>query len=74
MSTRKIYCSGCDREVEVANLPAVPDDGAGREVPEVAEAVCLDHGRTCTGTMCPLFDVAPDRMRARLHAHQVRAY
>ena len=58
------YCSACDRQVEVVMKPGyVPEPG--RPVP--AEAmVCLAHGDTCTGALCPLFDVPPAEMGQKL--------
>jgi hypothetical protein len=55
MEARVIYCSACDRNVEVV----LRQDG------ELAEAACLDIGERCTGTTCPLGAVPPDEVRAR---------
>ena len=68
MSTHTIYCSACDREVQVMNLPGTPLEGGGREVPVAPAAACLSHGQLCTGTMCPLFEVPPAVMADRLAA------
>ena len=62
MEIRTVYCPGCDRNVRVSlqhepKLDATTDPTA---------FVCLDCGEACTGTMCPLFDVPPEQMRANL--------
>ena len=44
-------------------------DGAGDEVGMDALA-CLEHGDTCTGAMCPIFDVPSDEMKAKLEAYR----
>ena len=60
MDTHFAYCSACDRQVEVALKPGyVPEPGQ----PVPAEAmVCLAHGDTCTGALCPLFGVPSEDM------------
>lgn len=51
------YCSACDRQVEVMMKPGYTPE-PGKPVP--AEAmVCLAHGDTCTGALCPLFGIPP---------------
>jgi hypothetical protein len=58
------YCSACDRQVEVMVTPSVdPDPATGEPVQEI---VCLEVGHTCTGALCPITDVLPDRMRDAL--------
>ena len=51
MEKRVIYCTGCDRDVEV-----VLRDGceAGGAHPELAGAACLEAGWRCTGASCPI--------------------
>lgn len=56
------YCAGCDRQVRVAVDPEVLE--AGRE-PTPADLICLEHGRACTGELCPIFNVPSDEMRQR---------
>jgi len=51
MKPRVIYCTGCDRNVEVM----LREDGDEREL---AGAVCLEVGWRCTGTSCPICAVA----------------
>ena len=51
MTVRTVYCSACDRNVEILEeaQPAARtagDDGSA--------AVCLDYGQKCTGEMCPV--------------------
>lgn len=61
MRTQKAYCSACDRQVEVL----VPDDlpaGALPSAHDASNCVCLEYGETCTGSMCPLFDVPTPQM------------
>ena len=58
------YCSACDRQVEVVMKPGYTPE-PGKPVP--AEAmVCLAHGDTCTGNLCPLFGVPPASMARAL--------
>lgn len=70
MDTHSAYCSACDREVQVSLAPGyqpVP----GEPIP--AEAmVCLAHGDTCTGALCPLFGVPPERMTENLDRSGLR--
>lgn len=56
------YCSGCDRKVRVVVNPRVAREG--RE-PTAEDLICLEHGDTCTGDLCPLFDVPSTEMKAR---------
>lgn len=56
------YCSGCDRKVRVIVDPRVVAEG--RE-PTAEDLVCLEHGDTCTGDLCPLFEVPSEEMKAR---------
>lgn len=58
------YCSACDREVEVVVRPGfVAEPGA--PVPAGA-LVCLAHGKSCTGALCPLIGVPPKEVADRL--------
>ncbi len=56
------YCAGCDRKVRVIVDPRVV--AAGRE-PTTSDLICLEHGDTCTGELCPLFKVPSDDMKHR---------
>lgn len=63
MEKQRIYCSACDREVEVLlrdGAQAADDAGA------LEGAVCLDIGERCTGTSCPICAIPPDEIRAAL--------
>lgn len=68
--THLAYCSACDREVKVTLRPDfVPTPGE----PIPAEAmVCLAHGDTCTGALCPLFGVPPETMKTTLERSGLR--
>ena len=58
------YCSACDRQVEVVLKPGVRLE-PGKPIPAGAMA-CLAHGDTCTGALCPLFDVPSEAMAAAI--------
>lgn len=61
MKTQKAYCSACDRQVEVV----VPDDLPEGSLPSAHDpgrCICLEFGETCTGSLCPLFDVPTGQM------------
>ena len=63
MRTQLAYCSACDRQVEVL----VPEDlpkGALPSAHDPSNCVCLEYGESCTGSMCPLFDVPTPQMEA----------
>ena len=55
MEKRVIYCTGCDRNVEVVLREATE---TGDCDPELAGAVCLEVGWRCTGTSCPICAVS----------------
>ena len=57
------YCSACDRRVEVALIPAKADPDTGTSAGEI---ICLEVGHTCTGALCPITDVPPEKMREAL--------
>lgn len=62
MPIQQAWCSGCDRKVRVTVHPRVVREG--RE-PGPEDLVCLEHGDTCTGDLCPIFDVPSDEMKRR---------
>lgn len=67
MEIRTAYCSACDRDVRVVLEPGcepivVRDDDA-------SGLVCLEYGESCTGDMCPLFQVPTGQMRDNLTRH-----
>lgn len=57
MEKHRVYCSACDREVELL----LREGAAG----ELAGAVCTDIGALCTGAACPICATAPVRIRPR---------
>lgn len=62
--THTAFCSACDRQVTVgirAGYEVRPD---GAIHPDAV--VCFEHGQSCTGELCPLFGVAPERMGRNL--------
>jgi hypothetical protein len=59
-----VYCSGCDRNVQVLMEDAGHDDAqASVHDPEV---ICLEIGDHCTGALCPLGAAEPNAMVSRL--------
>lgn len=61
------YCSACDQEVRVT----LKEGHEGPDEPSIHDAeavVCLEHGKSCTGEMCPVFDVPTEEMREKLEA------
>lgn len=58
------FCSACDRQVEVVMKPGYTPE-PGQPVPADA-MVCLAHGDTCTGALCPLFGVPSEDMGSAL--------
>jgi hypothetical protein len=70
MKTHLAYCSACDREVKVTLMPGVELE-PGQPIPPDA-VVCLDHGVTCTGALCPLFSVPPEQLEENLERSGLR--
>ncbi len=67
MESRVAYCAMCDRPVRVL----VKRESAPWPSPEQldpSDIVCLEYGETCTGSMCPLFDLPTERMKENLEA------
>ena len=62
MDTRIVYCSGCDRNVRVAQLP-FPDLATATDP---TAFVCLECGDHCTGAMCVVTSRTPAEMREAL--------
>lgn len=56
------YCSACDRQVRVMVKPGTALDGPF----DPESVVCLEHGDTCTGSLCPLFAVPSEQMKKNL--------
>lgn len=61
MKIQKAYCSACDRQVEVVVRDDLPE-GTLPSARDPASCVCMEYGETCTGSLCPLFDVPTDQM------------
>jgi hypothetical protein len=70
METHFAYCSACDREVEVTLKPGFTPR-PGEPIPTDA-MVCLAHGDTCTGALCPLFGVPSEQMKKNLEESRLR--
>ena len=64
MEVKTAYCATHDRPVRV-----VVKSGAPRDL-GVGDMVCLEHGDTCTGAMCPIFDVPSEEMREKLEDYR----
>jgi hypothetical protein len=59
-----VYCSGCDRNVQVLmEDPGHDDAQASVHDPEI---ICLEIGEWCTGALCPLGAAEPTAMVSRL--------
>jgi len=61
MRTQKAYCSACDRQVEVV-VPEDLPEGSLPSAHDPANCICLEYGETCTGSLCPLFEVPTEQM------------
>jgi hypothetical protein len=69
MDTRLIYCTACDRDVEVVLRDELE---AGGDAPDLVGAVCLDIGSKCTGSVCPICAVSRQRIMEELAALELR--
>jgi hypothetical protein len=61
MSTLKVFCSACDRNVAI-----VPrSENWVRQLfgisGSASEVTCLEHGVRCTGSLCPFHSVKAER-------------
>ena len=72
MKSQLIYCSACDREVQVVSTDAPKYDGQAPLLD--ADVVCLDIGRECTGSMCPICAQPPTEMARRLVRSGLQGY
>ena len=70
MELRLVYCSACDQEVELVLPDGNEADGPN---PDLSGAVCMDVGRHCTGSTCPIAAVPPGDMRVRVERIRERA-
>lgn len=72
MEPRIAYCSACDRPVRVL-VTETATDWPSAEAPNADDIICLEHGETCTGALCPLFDVPSEKMKENLEAYRRQA-
>ena len=72
MEARTAYCATCDRPVRVLVKKEAGQWPDAAE-PNPDDIVCLEHGDTCTGAMCPLFDVPSEQMKQNLEAYRRQA-
>ncbi|MGD2067522.1 MAG: hypothetical protein PVI57_02460 [Gemmatimonadota bacterium] len=70
MDVRIAYCSACDQNVRVLLDPGQEPMVVEGDDPH--DLVCLEYGEKCTGDMCPLFKVPPEKMRENLARHLSR--
>jgi hypothetical protein len=61
MRTQKAYCSACDRQVEVV-VPEDLPEGSLPSAHDPASCICLEFGESCTGSLCPLFEIPTGKM------------
>lgn len=61
MRTQKAYCSACDRQVDVV-VPEDLPEGTLPSAHDPAKCICLEFGESCTGSLCPLFEVPTGQM------------
>jgi hypothetical protein len=72
MESHNVYCSACDREVKVLFTRPPEQSSAASEVDP--NGVCVDYcSDACTGSMCPLFELPPAEMLAKLKIAGLRA-
>jgi hypothetical protein len=65
MKTHFAYCSACDRQVEVLAREDLPESHSPT-AHDASNVVCLEYGDSCTGSMCPLFDLPTEQMQEAL--------
>lgn len=64
MKSHRLFCSACEREVNLVITDAPLHDGQATLLD--SDVVCLEVGEKCTGALCPLGVVGPDAMVARI--------
>jgi hypothetical protein len=64
MKSHRLFCSACDREVNVMITDAPLLDG--QATLHDSEVVCLEIGQKCTGNLCPLGAAEPSAMVGRI--------
>lgn len=62
MRMYRAYCAACDRPVRVIPITEFPAEYRPEEASDKS-VVCLDYGESCTGALCPLFEVPTEEMR-----------
>ncbi|MCA9737287.1 MAG: hypothetical protein R3E98_08770 [Gemmatimonadota bacterium] len=53
MKTRSVYCSHCDKQVDVGVTPMALSGGQAT-LPDGGELICLDFGAGCRNGKCPI--------------------
>ena len=64
MQAKTVYCSACDRDVNIVITDEPSQDGHANL--HDSEVVCLEIGHKCTGNLCPVGATPPTVMAARL--------
>jgi hypothetical protein len=64
MQAKTVYCSACDRDVDIVITDEPSQDGHANL--HDSEVVCLEIGHKCTGSLCPVGATPPIVMAARL--------
>jgi hypothetical protein len=64
MKNHQLFCSACDRPVQVLITEAPSAEGQAEL--EDSEVVCLEIGAKCTGNLCPLGAAEPNAMVRRI--------
>jgi hypothetical protein len=64
MRSHRLFCSACEREVNLVITDAPAHDGQATLLD--SDVVCLEVGERCTGALCPLGAVGPDAMVGRI--------
>ncbi|MFQ5537192.1 MAG: hypothetical protein ACE5GJ_07035 [Gemmatimonadota bacterium] len=67
MEMRTAYCATCDKAVRVVVRREAPPWPSEHQH-DPADIVCLEYGETCTGSLCPLFDLPTEQMKENLEA------
>src|SRR5690349_6045606 len=65
MKNLEIFCSACDRAVNVL-ITKAPAGETQANVQDQDEVVCLEIGGHCNGNMCPIGAVEPGAMVRRI--------
>ncbi|MEZ4415466.1 MAG: hypothetical protein R3E10_06900 [Gemmatimonadota bacterium] len=65
MKTRSVFCSHCNKKVDVGVTPA-PLQGGQASLPDGGELICLDFGAGCQNSECPVSQLPSIVMGFRL--------